>query len=211
MVCTETKCSKDQWKYRQINRWNMTFSQRCMMTSLWNLIPCSLVATYQQVPLNICHYVPNYTAIIYQKIIILTGEWTMAFSPCIRREINQGSWDNGWNMLHLGGGGCGAQVKEKLSLYISLRHIWEREVQLHSFLTSTLGGSEMSSSFPGWSTPPERVPSTHWIGNWVVPRSNLDVSCCHQVSNHNSLAVQSVAYQYTAYVIPAHFNMNTLL
>jgi hypothetical protein len=48
------------------------------------------------------------------------------------------------------------------------------DVYIHVFLTSALVGGEWSASRPGCFTPRERVPSTHWIGGWVGPRTNLD-------------------------------------
>jgi len=38
---------------------------------------------------------------------------------------------------------------------------------MHS-LTLALDGGERSALHPGHFTPRERVPSTHWIGGWVV-------------------------------------------
>jgi hypothetical protein len=42
------------------------------------------------------------------------------------------------------------------------------DAQIHVFLISALLGSEQSA------LPTERVPSTHWIGGWVDPRTGLD-------------------------------------
>jgi hypothetical protein len=42
------------------------------------------------------------------------------------------------------------------------------------FLTSARGGGEWSTSLPDRFTPGERVPGTHRIGDWVVPRAGLD-------------------------------------
>jgi hypothetical protein len=47
------------------------------------------------------------------------------------------------------------------------------EVQLYSFLTSALGGSEWSVPRPRRSTLRGR-PSTHFIGGWVGPRAGLN-------------------------------------
>jgi hypothetical protein len=47
-------------------------------------------------------------------------------------------------------------------------------VQLHTFLTSALDGSEWSASRPGRFTPRERAPGIHWIGDWVGTRAVLD-------------------------------------
>jgi hypothetical protein len=44
----------------------------------------------------------------------------------------------------------------------------------HIFLTSALGGGELSASRPDHFTPWERTPCTHWIGGWVDPRAGLD-------------------------------------
>jgi hypothetical protein len=43
------------------------------------------------------------------------------------------------------------------------------------FLTSTVGGGEWPASRPGRFTPAERVPFTHWVGGWAVPRVGLVV------------------------------------
>jgi hypothetical protein len=45
----------------------------------------------------------------------------------------------------------------------------EVDVQSHIFLTSALAGDERSASRPGRFTP-----GTHWIGDWVDPRADLD-------------------------------------
>jgi len=41
-------------------------------------------------------------------------------------------------------------------------------------LTSALDGGEWSASRPGYFTPRERAPGTHWIGDWVGTRAVLD-------------------------------------
>jgi hypothetical protein len=48
------------------------------------------------------------------------------------------------------------------------------DVYMHEFLISVLVGGEWSASRPGRFTPGEISPTTHWIGNWVAPRSGLD-------------------------------------
>jgi len=48
------------------------------------------------------------------------------------------------------------------------------EVYHHAFLTSALERSEWSASRPGYFTPRERAPGTHWIGGWVGPSASLD-------------------------------------
>jgi len=50
----------------------------------------------------------------------------------------------------------------------------EEEVQLHTFLTLALDGSECSASWPGHFTPEERTPGTHWTGGWTDPRAHSD-------------------------------------
>jgi hypothetical protein len=47
------------------------------------------------------------------------------------------------------------------------------EIQLHAFLTSKLGGDELSASRPGCFTPGEIALGTHWIRGWVGPRTSL--------------------------------------
>jgi hypothetical protein len=49
------------------------------------------------------------------------------------------------------------------------------EVYINIFLTSALVGSEWLASRPGRFTPKERAPGTHWIGDWVDPRTGVDV------------------------------------
>jgi len=44
---------------------------------------------------------------------------------------------------------------------------------VHS-LTLTLDEDEWSASLPGYFTPRERAPHTHWIGGWLGSRSGLD-------------------------------------
>jgi hypothetical protein len=47
------------------------------------------------------------------------------------------------------------------------------DVYIHIFLTSALGGGELSASRPCGFTPGEEAPGTHWIGGWVDPRAGL--------------------------------------
>jgi len=49
------------------------------------------------------------------------------------------------------------------------------EVQLHTFLTSVLDGSELSALCPDHFTPQERAPDTYWTVGWVGPRAGLGV------------------------------------
>jgi hypothetical protein len=48
------------------------------------------------------------------------------------------------------------------------------DVQIHVFLTSTLVGGEWSASRLSHFTPGERASGTHWIGDWVGYRTDLD-------------------------------------
>jgi hypothetical protein len=48
------------------------------------------------------------------------------------------------------------------------------DVYSHIFLTSALAGGEWSASRPDRFTPGERAPGTHWIGDSVEPRADLD-------------------------------------
>jgi hypothetical protein len=48
------------------------------------------------------------------------------------------------------------------------------DVWIHILLTSALAAGEWRASRPGRFTPGERPPGTHWIGDWVDPRADLD-------------------------------------
>jgi len=43
-----------------------------------------------------------------------------------------------------------------------------------AFLTSALNEGKWSASRPGRITPGVRASYTHWIGDWVDPRADLD-------------------------------------
>ena len=64
----------------------------------------------------------------------------------------------------------------KSSLYTPWWHMGGREVQLYSFLTSTLGEGKWSASRSGRFTTRERASCTHWIGGWVGFRSGLHLA-----------------------------------
>jgi hypothetical protein len=55
---------------------------------------------------------------------------------------------------------------------------WRRtgrvEVWLHPFFTSALDGGKWSASRPGSFSPREKVPGTHWVGDWMGPKAGLD-------------------------------------
>jgi hypothetical protein len=57
-----------------------------------------------------------------------------------------------------------------------MKSYWGVQVKLHAFLTSPLDGSECLASRPGRFTPENRAPGTHWIGEWAVPRLDLDAA-----------------------------------
>ena len=76
------------------------------------------------------------------------------------------------------------------------------QVQLHSFLTSTLDGGDSSTActitlFPGKS------PSVHWIGGWVGLRARLDILEKRRVS--------CPGIHYMKYTIPAPMSWRTFL
>jgi hypothetical protein len=50
----------------------------------------------------------------------------------------------------------------------------EVNVYVHVLLTSALVGGEWSASQHGRFIPEETAPGTHWIGEWVGPRTGLD-------------------------------------
>jgi hypothetical protein len=47
------------------------------------------------------------------------------------------------------------------------------DVEIHVFLTSTLGGKWLASR-PCHFTAGNRALGTHWLGGWVDPRASLD-------------------------------------
>jgi hypothetical protein len=84
-----------------------------------------------------------------------------------------------------------------------MKRIGGMEVQLHTFLTSALDGSEWSVSCPGRFTPRKIAPGTHWIGGWVDPRAVLDavvkekISSPRRESNPRTPTVHPLAQRYT--------------
>jgi hypothetical protein len=48
------------------------------------------------------------------------------------------------------------------------------DVYIHLFLTSALVAGEWSASRPSRFTQRESVSGTHWIGDWVGPRTGLE-------------------------------------
>jgi hypothetical protein len=79
------------------------------------------------------------------------------------------------------------KVKVKLFLCLTKHHAMGTIVAvglyLHAFLTSALGGGEWSASRPGRFTPRERVPNTHWVGDWVGPKAILDTVVKRKIPN----------------------------
>jgi hypothetical protein len=64
------------------------------------------------------------------------------------------------------------------------------DVQIHIFLTLALVGVGWLASRPGRFTPGKRSPSTHWIGGWMGPRTDLD-----DVERRKSLALLRLELQ----------------
>jgi hypothetical protein len=48
------------------------------------------------------------------------------------------------------------------------------DVYIHVFLVLALIGSKCSAFHPGRFSPEERALGTHWIKNWVGPRTGVD-------------------------------------
>jgi hypothetical protein len=69
------------------------------------------------------------------------------------------------------------KVKSLRLISQALRHgdIWGSGGIAPQLLTWALDGGEWSASRPCRLTPPKRVPDSHWIEGWVVPRAGLDV------------------------------------
>jgi len=57
------------------------------------------------------------------------------------------------------------------------------DLELHTFLTSKLHGSELSALGPGHFTPSGRAPITHWIGRWVGLRANVEAVVKRNIPN----------------------------
>jgi hypothetical protein len=83
------------------------------------------------------------------------------------------------------------------------------DVYIHVFLTSALVGGEWSPSRTSRFTPRERTPSTHLIGGWVGPTTNLDNLEKRKFltlpnSKPKPFVVQPIASWYTNCTIPCH-------
>jgi len=50
------------------------------------------------------------------------------------------------------------------------------ELNIHSFLTSSLDRDAWPASRPGHSNPEERVTCTNGPGSWVAPRAGMDLT-----------------------------------
>jgi hypothetical protein len=73
----------------------------------------------------------------------------------------------------------GYTAKENLPLCLinwapNHENVWGSGGIAPPFLTSTQIWGEWSASLPAHFTTQERVPSAHWIGDWVDPKSSLD-------------------------------------
>jgi len=56
-----------------------------------------------------------------------------------------------------------------------MKTYWEMKVYLYTFLTSALVDGEWSASCPSCCTPRVKVAGTDWIGDWMGPRTSLDL------------------------------------
>jgi hypothetical protein len=85
----------------------------------------------------------------------------------------------------------------------------KRRYSSYSFLTSALGGSEVSVTPRPRFAPGERTTGTLWTGGWVGPRAGLDtevrgkILCPCRGSNPDRPVVQSVVRHYTDWATPA--------
>jgi hypothetical protein len=73
------------------------------------------------------------------------------------------------------------------------------EVQLHAFLTLTLGVGKRSASYHDHFTPGEKAPATHWIGGWVWPLKPVwmlsrEKSPARQEFNPDSSVIQAFTW-----------------
>jgi hypothetical protein len=83
--------------------------------------------------------------------------------------------------------------------------IWGNGDTAPPFLTLALDGGECSASCLGHFTPGEISPSTHWIGGWVDPRTDLD-----GVTHTNDLSSFKIA-QVSHFLILSHrLSLNTI-
>jgi hypothetical protein len=68
-------------------------------------------------------------------------------------------------------------------------------------LNTTLDGGEWSASLLSRFTPRQRAPDTHWIGDWVGLRADLDAAAYRKIPSpcrdSNPPIIQSVAQRYT--------------
>jgi hypothetical protein len=79
-----------------------------------------------------------------------------------------------------------------LSKHHDVKTYWGVEVLLHASLTSALDEGELSDSCPGRFTPRERIPGTHWIRDWVVPRAGLDAMRKRKILSMHKLFMKRV-------------------
>jgi hypothetical protein len=61
--------------------------------------------------------------------------------------------------------------------------VWRSRLELHAFVTSTLGEGEWSALRSSHCNSRERVPGHHWIGCWVGPRAGLDAVAKRKISS----------------------------
>jgi hypothetical protein len=103
-----------------------------------------------------------------------------------------------------------------LTKHRAMKTYWGVEVQLLAFLTSKLDEDEWSASRTGRFTPRERVPDTHWIGDWMGPRAVLyavvkrKTYSPHRESNPRTPIAQPVAQGCTDWAITALTRISVL-
>jgi hypothetical protein len=73
----------------------------------------------------------------------------------------------------------GGNIKSSLAFHQAQRHEDRGSAGIAPpFLISVLDGGEWSTSQPYRFTSGEAGPGTHWIGGWVGPRADLDITKC---------------------------------
>lgn len=91
---------------------------------------------------------------------------------------------------------CVCSLLHQTSVYIywlehAMKAYRRNEVKIHMFLISTLAGSEGSSSSSDCF-----IPSIHYIGGWVGPRTGFDVIMIKKplpLTGHQTQVIQSIA------------------
>jgi hypothetical protein len=90
-----------------------------------------------------------------------------------------------------------------LTEHHAIKAYWGSGCTVPLTLTSAIDGGEWSASRPGRFTSSEKAPGTHWIGDWVGPRTVLDAVVKRKFpsprreSNPRTPIAQTVAQHYT--------------